>query len=187
MKMCENEYNILQKLQPMANVPSVVKKVKLKFGPALILRPAANKVLPISNGVRCGKSDSIKLLYVLKNAHELNICHRDVKPENILKDDQGNIILNDWSSAVSIGKSVKWVGTEWFYEIPGTTNHYPQPRDDLIALVRTVFLMYSMIFPPGWSRERMDNVFSSSRLWRNALELAEDCDYDGLSDFFNGL
>ena len=185
--MCDNEAEILEKLHPMSNIPSVVRKVKLKHGPTLVLRPAANKVLPISNGVRCSKSDFIKLLHVLKNAHQLKICHRDVKPENIFKDSEGNIILNDWGSAAIIGKYVLWAGTLWFYNQPETEKHYPQPADDLIALVRTAFLMHSMIFPPDWSRDRIEHILSSSSLWSRALKFAESCDYDELRDFFNNL
>jgi hypothetical protein len=110
-----------------------------------------------------------------------------VKPENIFKDDDGNIILNDWSSAAFTGKNIAWAGTLWYYEKPETMKHDPQPKDDLIALIRTAYRMYSMTFPSDWSLERITNTFSSSVLWRRALELAEQCDYDGLRDFFNSL
>jgi serine/threonine protein kinase len=194
--MRDHEYDVLRRLEPSYNVPSVVERVELAQGPTIIFRPAANKVLSLKDGKRCGKTDFVKLLQVLQNAHKLNICHRDVKPDNIFKEDSGNVILSDWSSAATTGKSVVWAGTEWFYKMPTSNQHQPSPEDDLRALVRTVFLMYTMTFPRNWSLKQIENVFASSPLWRTALELAENCNYlilnsysnyYGLRNFFNNL
>lgn len=107
-QMRDHEVAILRRLVPNFNVPYVVRSCDLQQGPAVIVGPVGNMVLPVKNGVRTFTADYLKLLQVLEDAHRQGICHRDVKPENIFKDDHGCIILSDWSSSAQIGKIVDW-------------------------------------------------------------------------------
>jgi serine/threonine protein kinase len=141
-------------------------------------------VLPITNGVRANKTDFVKLLQVLSDAHSQDICHRDVKPENIFKDENGRVILSDWGSAVTAGESVPWQGTRFYYDAPAGRYHTPEPADDLVALVRSVFAMYTNDMP---SERTTNRTMEASSLWRGALQCARKSDYGGLQDFFNGL
>ena len=140
--MRDYECETLRKMEPNNNVPSVVKKVDVHDKPALIVCPAGDKMLPLQHVVRSNSTDFVALLHVLKHAHSLEICHRDVKPYNIFKDQNGRIILSDWSSAATTGKEVPWAGTSWFYEEHPAV-HSPRPEDDLVALVRSVYLMHT--------------------------------------------
>eukprot|EP00981_Chlorochromonas_danica_P006615 scaffold1439_cov179-Ochromonas_danica.AAC.3 len=85
--MRDNEFDMLVRLWPNNNVPAVVRKSDVSGRPALIICPAADKVLPLKHGVRTNRTDFVKLLHALKNAHDLGICHRDVKPDDIFKDE----------------------------------------------------------------------------------------------------
>ena len=179
-QMRNNELEILDKLKFNNNVPSVIKSDEISLGPVLIVSPAANTVLPVRNGVTTNKTDYVKLLQVLQDAHELGICHRDVKPQNIFKDSNNRIILNDWSSGAKTGKLTDWAGTEFFYT--KKDKHDPHPKDDLLALVRSVYLMYR-----NQQTGQVLKAIELSPLWREAIQLAEVCDYDGLREFFNRL
>jgi serine/threonine protein kinase len=135
--------------------------------PALVVSPADNKVLPLNRGVRVNPTDFMKLLYVLKYANGLNFCHRDVKPNNIFKDQNGRIILSDWSSVATTGVTEPWAGTSWFCE-EHRINYSPRPADDLVELVRSVYLMNT--------RGELDDNIERCILWRETLQMARVCD-----------
>ncbi len=180
--MRDHERAILRELEPNYNVPYIVGSYDLPEGPALIVGPVGNRVAPVRNdGVRTYAHDYLKLLQVLEEAHMKGICHRDVKPENIFKDDTGRIILNDWSSSAKPENGlVAWAGTEFYYQ-KQDNHHIPQPQDDLVALVRSVFVMVRCQRP---SRDMLV-AMESHPFWREALQLARSLDYNGLRDFFN--
>ena len=182
-KMRDHEQAILKKLQWYNNVPTVIKVLNVCHRPAIIVSPAGSKVLPVKGGVRANVTDFVKLLQVLENAHKAHICHRDVKPQNIFKDDHGRVILNDWSSAAAMKKNARWAGTPFYYEKCGEY-HTPQAADDLVALVRSVYTMYTNTVPV---EETTSRDINRSPLWRAALQHARDLNYDQLRTFFNNL
>lgn len=176
-QMRDWETTVLRHLTHNSNVPEYVESLDTALGPVIIVRPAAKPVLPVKNGVLTNKTDYVKLVLALRAAHNAGLCHRDVKPDNIFKDSDDRIILNDWSSSSKTGERVSWAGSEHFYERKET--HCPDPADDLVALVRSVYLMYTR-------NDRFDHI-NLSQLWSQALQLARNCDYDGLLAFFNKL
>jgi len=185
--MRDHEWKVLWALRMNSNVPYPIRSLDVLNRPAIIVSPAGMKVKPVGDKAVANKTDFVKLLQALLHAHDLKICHRDVKPQNILKDEQGRVILNDWSSAATIGVPVLWAGTEPFYDqrevVDERGTHHPRPEDDLVALVRSVYTMYVIDFPC----ENLEHVMSLSSLWRTALQYARACDYDNIRKFFNML
>jgi serine/threonine protein kinase len=181
--MRDHEVDVLNRLRMNSNVPSIVRPfLDICEQPALIVSPVGKKVSPLEGGLKTNKTDFVQLLQVLVHAHSLKICHRDVKPHNMFKDPHGRIILNDWSSAADMNQPVPWVGTEPFYQrVNG--DRCPQPVDDLVALVRSVFIMYTNSFPDG----DIEHIMSLSNLWCEALRLARLSDINGLRTFFNNI
>jgi serine/threonine protein kinase len=185
--MCVQEKKVLEEIGLATlnnNIPTVVQSLDVCGRPALVVSPAGNNVLPVHSGVRARKTEFVKLLQVLEDAHKLKICHRDVKPHNIFIDETGRVILNDWSSAVEAGTDVPWVGTPAFYDKPLCESHSPQPSDDLVALVRSVYAMYTNELPIMGTT---NNLMEQSVIWSKALQYARECNYNKLRRFFNEL
>lgn len=181
--MRDFEEEVLRKLKMNNNVPSVIQSLDVCGRPAIIVSPAGDNVLPVRNGVRGNKTDFVKLVQVLQHAHGLGICHRDVKPQNMFKDKNERIILNDWSSAARSGELVPWAGTRFYYERQ-LGDHAPDPADDLVALVRSAYVMYTNEASPDDATLRAMDL---SPLWHKALKHARNCRYGKLMAFLNKL
>ncbi len=81
---------------------------------------------------------------------------------------------------------VPWAGTIFYYKAH-RGKHSPEPADDLVALVRSAYLMYSNANPTGVAGIGTVRAMDASPLWRQALEYARACQYDSLMAFFNRL
>jgi hypothetical protein len=178
----DHEEDILNEMKLSYHVPSVVATATVLGMPAIVLHPVATPVRPAKCGVRPTRADFIRLVQVLQHAHDHGICHRDVKPSNILKDGD-RILLIDWSSSGYSYVSVAWEGTRPFYEDKHGQEHEPRPEDDLIALARSVYVMYT----GDTAYDDLVTRMESSRLWRRALEYAARLDYDRVKKVFNEL
>jgi hypothetical protein len=178
----DHEQDILNEMKLSYNAPTVVATATVLGLPALILHPVATPVRPAKDGVRASRADFIRLADVLQHAHDRGFCHRDVKPSNILKDGD-RILLIDWSSSGYSYVSVAWVGTRPFYEDKHGQEYEPRPEDDLIALVRSVYVMYT----GDTAYDELVTRMESSRLWHRALEYAVRLDYDRVKKVFDEL
>jgi hypothetical protein len=178
----DHEEDIFNKMKLSYHVPSVVATATVLGMPAIVLHPVATPVHPATGGVRLSRADFIRLVHVLQHAHDLGFCHRDVKLSNILKDGD-RILLIDWSSAAYTDVSVAWEGTRPFYEDKHGQEYAPRPEEDLVALVRSVYVMYTGDTTYDGLVTRME----SSRLWHRALEYAARLDYDRVKKVFNEL
>ena len=79
----------------------------------------------------------------LHYAHEQRLFHRDVKPENMLLDQQGGLLLSDFGIAVVLHTSrsaptQEVVGTA-HYMAPEQIQAHPRPASDQYALAVTVY------------------------------------------------
>jgi serine/threonine protein kinase len=79
----------------------------------------------------------------LQYAHDQKIIHRDVKPENMLVGDQGNIVLSDFGTAIVAHKTQSLnthdaMGTVW-YMAPEQIRGKARPASDQYALAVVVY------------------------------------------------
>lgn len=169
---------ILCSLAPHRHIPVVVDSCDVKGEPALLATPVGRPVWPVKDGVHARVPDYLKLLAVLQHAHGRGICHRDVKPQNIFIDDEGNVIFSDWGSAAMTGELTTWAGTKYFYT--PQDEHWPSPAEDLVAYVLTIFVLDTGVAPSEARR-----CVACSAFWQEALRLANQCNYDALRIHIN--
>ncbi len=83
-------------------------------------------------------------------AHHHGIAHQDVKPDNLMLGDFGEILLADWGSAVRVGSGrVQIYGTP-LYMSPEQARLEPvDPRSDIYGLGATLFHAL-LLRPPMW-------------------------------------
>jgi len=104
------------------------------------------------------KSDEIKKIALqisdaLSFAHSKGVLHRDVKPSNILIDEQGNAILSDFGSAKMEGQqtitsSGAFVGTINYLPPEVFSGSKPDARADIYSLGLTLYYAATGELPP---------------------------------------
>jgi serine/threonine protein kinase len=148
-EMGRRELNWLSRLVERENVPKVFASQNLDHHAfALMVTPVGKSVLPAPNNVWITPKMIVTLCGVLSYAHEKEIIHRDVKPDNIfLAGDTNTIFLNDWSSAATCGRECDYHGTPLYGE-KKVERHVPTKELDLCSLVKTAFSMMKQISPP---------------------------------------
>jgi serine/threonine protein kinase len=87
-------------------------------------------------------------------AHKYRIIHGDIKPSNILLDQQGRAKVADFGLAVSLGQSDSSVGTPHYMSPEQLLNEPVDLRSDVYALGVTFFCMLTGQ-PPSSDRKRM--------------------------------
>ena len=133
----DREVNILKKLKDVSGVPRAEKIANNAI--------FFDKVLVPMEG--CMSSSVNELVSRLRDAHGLQIVHRDVRPENVMKSAKGEAVLNDWGCSSETGTTVSFAGTfryasdEVLDSAIRGEKRAPQPKDDLHSLVRTVLAM----------------------------------------------
>jgi hypothetical protein len=155
--------------------------------PAIMTSPQCNEVQPHGNpGEVVYGRDIAQLVTLLKQCHETaGLVHRDIKPANIFKY-KNSIFLNDWGSAVKKSDQlVRYEGTYGFGSRPSTGLHVPSPKDDLVALARSAYLMLFNHRPPHPDVDTDIDAFWNYRfnqntIWREILSCTNNLDYDRL-------
>ncbi|RHZ50844.1 hypothetical protein Glove_490g12 [Diversispora epigaea] len=92
---------------------------------------------------------ALQLLHLLKNIHNLNVFHRDVRPSNILLNTSDNsLVLADWGSAIHLLNKLELVpyeGTITFASPNILDNnmgpYQPKASDDLHSFIRTMYIL----------------------------------------------
>ncbi|MBA3938606.1 MAG: protein kinase [Planctomycetes bacterium] len=89
-------------------------------------------------------------------AHHHGIAHQDVKPDNLMLGDFGEILLADWGSAVRVGTGrVQLYGTP-LYMSPEQARLEPVDlRSDIYGLGATLFHAL-LLRPPMWAEDEED-------------------------------
>ena len=93
------------------------------------------------------------LLPILQFVHSRNVIHRDIKPDNIMRRDTGELVLIDFGVAKlleqsSLAKTVTTIGTPG-YAAPEQTYGRVTPASDLFALGATCFELLTQAFGSG--------------------------------------
>ena len=105
-----------------------------------------------------------QILAGLSHMHSHGLCHRDMKPDNILVDDNFNLVIADFGFAAPVegkmgtGKLYTRLGTE-AYMAPEihAGQLYNGPSVDLFATAIILFIMKSGI--PPFMKARSDDKF----------------------------
>lgn len=189
-----HEENILSRLAHLniANIPVVHTSVRPLDGTfGLLVTPIGMPILPAPSGMVINPLMFNKLLEVLETVHGLGIIHRDVKPENIILLGEGEIILDDWGSAVDINSSCSYQGTP-VYGVENQGVQIATRALDLHCLVKTVFTIKQQNFPPSglnWKQiqEHWTGISKTFPLFPTVLDCADNEDYESLRRYFSDL
>lgn len=118
-------------------------------GQTLAERQTEQGVLPLSEWQRLAP----RLLRALGMLHRRNILHRDVKPENLHLDDDGELRLLDFGLAYCPGLSTdapnSLPGTPSFLAPEAFSGAPPSPQQDLYAAGVTLYYLLTGHYPYG--------------------------------------
>ena len=108
----------------------------LPFTMDIYLKNNRDKIITFYNYIR----------KILNNLHEINIVHRDIKPDNFMVNAYGNVFLIDLGMACEINPNQplhKMVGTIDYCSFRVHEKHPYEPFDDRIAMYYMFFELYS--------------------------------------------
>ena len=136
------EKSILQQLIGFPNIPTVVSSDTNS-----IVFPLYRSLKQQNQYEMLSEKNMMALVNLLRKVHERNIYHRDLRPENILLDNNGDVILIDWGYAVGTNPTSNFAGTasfcaekfasNWLYNHESTYN----PRYDCESLLKCFYYL----------------------------------------------
>lgn len=128
-----------------------------------------------------------QLVQIVKQAHDQNLLHRDIKPNNCFLGGDTNFILNDWGASRLTSESPNpWQGSVGFSVTPDqqTTNGWDDKACDLVAVVRTAYVLFCKESPPteSWAEaiDYWNKQFRDGSGWKAALGHALNTNYEEL-------
>jgi hypothetical protein len=145
------------------------------------------------------------MLNCLEKIHAAGVVHRDIRPENIMKDAQGRVYIIDWGFAwiqrqdaqpPPFEGTFRYASKNVLHAVLLNQPWHPKPADDLESLVKTVVAVNSGQHRI-WhtlSAITQGDFMAARRVWsqechrlaplQTMLEAAANCDYLGLRKFF---
>ncbi|MBD2214247.1 serine/threonine protein kinase [Calothrix sp. FACHB-156] len=114
-----------------------------------------------------------KLINILMFVHSNNIIHRDIKPDNIILDDNDNLFLIDFGSVKEIiakNTRLQKPGTQVYtqgYAPIEQMRGYPQFNSDIYALGMTLIEAITGLEPPVLTLDSSGEV-----VWRNQADIS---------------
>ncbi len=107
----------------------------------------------------------IDLLNALAYAHSRLVVHQDIKPDNIMLGDFGEVLLVDWGSAAQVdagGRTVDHLyGTPLYMSPEQARREYAGPCSDIYAVGAT--LLHALIGRPPLWRDAPDAFWAAKR------------------------
>eukprot|EP00298_Acanthocystis_sp_HF-20_P017269 c21713_g4_i1.p1 GENE.c21713_g4_i1~~c21713_g4_i1.p1 ORF type:complete len:495 (+),score=71.01 c21713_g4_i1:308-1792(+) len=201
----KNEKQILEMLSSCSNIPKILcreQEIRDKSNNCVLIHKNLGTRFQCDRPPVLNQNHVNQLVAVLLHAHQLGIVHRDVTHRNYFHLQDGNVLLNDWASAVRttrkdgngqfIYESCSYAGV--ILECSETLCHsslsyVPCPKDDLHALARSVFLLHhpkidqsSFIAEKDQYDYKKISSFwrtlsESSSAWKAVFDLATNSDY----------
>lgn len=102
---------------------------------------------------RCDESDVVKLLHDvaagLEHLHRHNVIHQDIKPDNIMLDDDLNYLLSDFGISTGRNSDAESYGGTRAYMAPERFNGVSDSKGDIWALGATAYEMLTGNAPFG--------------------------------------
>jgi hypothetical protein len=115
----------------------------------------------------------IKVGEALAYAHGLGVVHRDVKPDNILVGDFGEVVLIDWGAARASGDmQAGMAGTPLYMAPEQARGESADPRSDVYALAATLF--HSLLGRPPTASSDADRFWMAKRSGRIDMPFAAE-------------
>lgn len=154
LRHLENENNILKDLHGAPEVPSqIVRRVEFskvrKFfrlkGACLVLERVSGPDL--QRYCEYSLEDKIEIVDQVGEAlgfiHERGYIHGDLKPDNILVDNDGQVKLIDFGFAAPIGTDVEGLKGTWGYIAPEQTGGVLGPQTDVYNLGAAMYWIFT--------------------------------------------
>src|SRR5688572_7675263 len=95
----------------------------------------------------------VDILGVLAELHHLNLVHRDIRPDNVLRTADDDALLVDFGFVVPANHPTPYCGAAHYAShrilesmIKGNHDIACTPMDDLVSLVRTAFAICFPLF-----------------------------------------
>lgn len=128
------------------------------------LAPGQSLADLVKEGWRASQAEAreitLQILDILKYLHELSppIIHRDIKPQNIIRSEDGQIYLVDFGAVQNIDQHTRFgstvVGT-YGYMAPEQFQGTAKPATDLYALGATLLFLLTHCFPADLPQKRL--------------------------------
>jgi len=102
-----------------------------------------------------------ELVAALHAMHDVNVCHRDIKPDNVLIDAEGHVVVTDLGLAIEFKPQDPWHQSHFWgqcgsygYRAPEVVlDDFCGPHSDVYSLgATTYFLLYGK---PPWSQTKL--------------------------------
>jgi serine/threonine protein kinase len=182
----------LERLIDVPHTPKIQREILTTEGegdPVILMTSVGLPVMPVETTNRVSGRHLGQLVDVIAASHCLGglgagLCHRDLKPDNLflVRDEEGKLqlLVSDWGAAVfqdfDHPKEFPWIGTRAYSSPPVSISgsHSPTRATDLTLLIRTAFVLVTVIKPPSKDSEKhWGRVTAQGTFWGHLLSLAE--------------